>query len=108
MPIHLKLSKKELPPGCMGKIKQYAKAMNLYDPVCDEGDQCNGYYAFKALCFLKEPLGEFPKDKTELHIATATNSRPGVYLLTKLHVVLRQAAWEAAKAIQTEFFHLKT
>lgn len=108
MQIHLKLSKRELPPDCWRQIKAFAKTMDIYDPRLPDEDQCNGFYAFSALCLIREPLGDFPKDKVELHIATkGPGTRPGVYLLTKLHEGIRKAAWEAAKYIKQQYFTLK-
>lgn len=106
MPIHLKLSKRELPEGCWKEVKEFAKALDIYDPRFPDEDQCTGFYAFTSLCFLKERLGEFPDDKRELHLATQ-GSRPGVYLLTKLHQNIRKPAWDAAKYIQKQYFTLK-
>lgn len=106
MPIHLKLSKKELPEGCWKQIKAFAKAIDIYDPNFPDEDQCSGFYAFFSLCLIREELGVFPEDKYELHSATQ-GSRPGVYLLTKLHEGIRRAAWEAAKYIKKEYFTLK-
>lgn len=106
MPIHLKLKKREMPEGCWKQVKEFAVTMGIYDPKFPDEDQCNGFYAFTALCFIREELGQFPDDKRELHLATQ-GSRPGVYLLTKLHEGIRRAAWEAAKYIKKEYFTLK-
>jgi hypothetical protein len=91
----------------MNQINAFADTMGIYDPKFAEDDQCSGYYAFVGLCLLKDPLGAFPS-KPELHLSFQTGSRPGVYLLTKLHENIRKASWEAAKYIQSHYFNMKT
>jgi len=73
----------------------------LYNPDFEENDQCGGYYAFKNLVLQPEPLPkthEFPKD-----YSITGGSEPGMYLLSRLHVLIRERALKCADEIRKTF-----
>lgn len=81
-------------------IQNFARfSLDIYTPDVSEDQQCGGYYAFKMLCLQAEPLPathKFPE-------GYSVTGGPGMYLLSRLHPMIRERALICAKELRKNY-----
>jgi len=82
-------------------IKDAAEHFQLYDPKFPENDQCNGYFAFKEMCLMKDDICTYDEFVVHMNNKEYHDHSPiGYYLISRLHPNARQVVINGVNAIR--------